>query len=74
MCSLLPSGNGCDGSETSAAGGATRQTRPKRRGEAVTKSAATRQYEQAITKIKLRSMLTLLDVFGLLLTAATLQK
>ena len=34
MCSLLPPANGCDGSETSAAGGATRQTRPKRRGEA----------------------------------------
>ena len=38
MCSLLPSANGCDGSETSAAGGATRQTRPKRRGEAVKKA------------------------------------
>ena len=30
MCSLLPPANGCDGSETSAAGGATRQTRPKK--------------------------------------------
>ncbi len=35
MCSLLPPANGCDGSDTSAAGGATRQTRPKRRGECI---------------------------------------